>query len=122
MQQKNATFLRRPLPHGFTLARMTQPGYVAGMSQDASPPASRPHPSRRRIIADGVGLAALFAPVSALAQQAPPAPQAAAQDARNLVAASAKVRLRPAPAPETEIWAFDGAAPGPVLELSAVLF
>lgn len=118
MQQKNATFLRRLLPHGFALARMTRCGYVPGMSKDAAPPPSSPHPSRRRVIAQGAGFAALLSPLSALAQQAPPSPQpAAASAARDLVAASAKVRLRPAPAPETEIWAFDGTAPGPVLKV-----
>ena len=118
MQQKNATFLRRPLPCGFALARKALPGYVPRMSKDASPPTSPPHPSRRRIIAQGAGLATLLSPLSALAEQAPAAQQAAsAGTARELVAASAKVRLRPAPAPESEIWAFDGAAPGPVLKV-----
>jgi FtsP/CotA-like multicopper oxidase with cupredoxin domain len=88
------------------------------MSKDASPPASRPHPSRRLVIAQGAGLATLLSPLSALAQQAPTAPQPTGSGtARELVATAAKVRLRPAPAPETEIWAFDDAAPGPVLKM-----
>ncbi|CAN7430762.1 multicopper oxidase family protein [Bosea sp. LjRoot237] len=88
------------------------------MSKDASPPASRPHPSRRLVIAQAAGAATLLTPLSALAQQTPTAPAPAAGGAmRDLVATSAKVRLRPAPAPETEIWAFDGATPGPVLKV-----
>lgn len=43
-----------------------------------------------------------------------PAPEPAA---RMLTAGSAKAKLRPAPASETEIWAFDGATPGPALRI-----
>lgn len=89
-----------------------------GMSKDASLRASRLHPSRRQLVAQGAGLATLLAPLSTLAQHVPAAPQAASNAApRNLVASPAKARLRPAPAPETEIWAFDGATPGPVLRV-----
>jgi FtsP/CotA-like multicopper oxidase with cupredoxin domain len=117
MQQKNATVLRTPLPRGFALARTALPGYVPGMSKDASPPASRLNPNRRRVIAQGAGLASLLSPLSTLAQQAPAVPQEASIGAaRTLIVAPAKARLRPAPAPETEIWAFDGATPGPVLK------
>jgi FtsP/CotA-like multicopper oxidase with cupredoxin domain len=118
MQQKNATVLRTPLPRGFALARNALSGYVPGMSKDASLPASPLHISRRRVIAQGAGLATLLSPLSGLAQQAPAAPQAASAGAgRELVAAPTKLRLRPAPSPETEIWAFDGVSPGPVLKV-----
>src|SRR5918998_604788 len=48
---------------------------------------------------------------------AQPGPKGSPQDAewRLLTAAPARVRLRPEPAPETEVWAFDGTVPGPVL-------
>lgn len=36
---------------------------------------------------------------------------------RTLTAAPTKTRLRPEPAPETEVWAFDGEVPGPVLRV-----
>jgi FtsP/CotA-like multicopper oxidase with cupredoxin domain len=36
---------------------------------------------------------------------------------RTLTAAPTRIRLRPEPAPETEVWAFDGEVPGPVLRV-----
>ena len=36
-------------------------------------------------------------------------------DWRTLTAAPVRIRLRPEPAPETDVWAFDGQVPGPVL-------
>ncbi len=46
-------------------------------------------------------------------------PKGPPQDAewRVLTAAPARVRLRAEPAPETEVWAFDGTVPGPVLRV-----
>lgn len=46
----------------------------------------------------------------------PPAQGVARSTIRTLTAAPAKVRLRPAPAPESEVWVFDGVAPGPILK------
>lgn len=56
------------------------------------------------------------APSLAQGGTAPPSP-ANAGEVRELVAAPAKARLRPEPAPETDIWAFDGRLPGPVLRV-----
>jgi len=54
----------------------------------------------------------------ALAQTAPAAGAATpAPVAQTLTAGPAKARLRPAPASETEIWAFDGVTPGPALRI-----
>lgn len=82
-------------------------------------PAIGDTPSRREALAAFAGIATLIA-AGAEAQTAPgPAANAASGPApvRELVAAPAKARLRPAPAAETEIWAFDGGAPGPVLRI-----
>ncbi|RDJ24294.1 multicopper oxidase family protein [Bosea caraganae] len=88
-----------------------------------SRPPSATEPTRRATLTGfGAMAAALLLTERAAAQQpagTPPTitpPAAAVKPAiRTLTAAPAKVRLRPAPAPETEIWAFDGATPGPVL-------
>jgi FtsP/CotA-like multicopper oxidase with cupredoxin domain len=81
-----------------------------------------PAPTRRAALA-GLGAAALLLAEKATAQQpagaAPtitPSATANKPAIRKLVAAPAKARLRPAPAPESEIWAFDGATPGPILK------
>lgn len=76
--------------------------------------------SRREALATFTGIATLTA-AGADAQTTPtttsaPAPTGAAP-ARELTAAPVRARLRPAPAHETEIWAFDGSAPGPVLRI-----
>ena len=89
------------------LARTALPGYVAVMRNHAPPPLH----SRRQVIATAARAAALLAPL-------PVASQMAADSAsRTLVAAAMKTRLRPAPAPDTEIWAFDGSVPAPVLRV-----
>lgn len=85
-----------------------------------------PSPSRRAAVL-GLGAAATLALLDeAAAQQPGTGKPGAAPDtkanlveppARPLVASSTKVRLRPAPAPETEIWTFDGTAPGPILRM-----
>lgn len=73
--------------------------------------------SRRHLLA-GLGSAGLLVPSVGLAQTAAEAPKAAdAAQPRTLTAATAKARLRPTPPVETEIWAFDGATPGPTLRI-----
>lgn len=90
-------------------------------------------PIRRRDLLVGLGTAALMGALPAPARSAPaksapgktapasaPAQasaSAAGGEPRRLVAQPAKVKLRPAPAPDTEIWAFDGATPGPLLRI-----
>jgi FtsP/CotA-like multicopper oxidase with cupredoxin domain len=63
----------------------------------------------------GTGLAqsGTAAPDKPAAKAAPPVEPAP----RPLVAAPGKARLRPSPAPETEIWALDGRTPGPPLRI-----
>lgn len=56
----------------------------------------------------------MLAPRSGFGQQ--PAPAAPPQP-RTIAAVLAKAQLRPAPAAQTEIWAFDGATPGPTLRI-----
>jgi FtsP/CotA-like multicopper oxidase with cupredoxin domain len=70
--------------------------------------------SRRAVLTGLSALAGLSASVFALptsvhAQTAPPM--------TILTAAPAKRRLRPEPAPETDVWAYNGESPGPVLRL-----
>ncbi len=67
--------------------------------------------TRRRLLA-GIGGTALLTPLSGFAQQQPAEPPL-----RTVTAAPAKTRLRPAPAAETEIWAFDGTTPAPTLRI-----
>lgn len=78
-------------------------------------------PNRRQTLASLAGLAALATATGPRAQTAAPAAGQAAEPtaaaARELVAAPAKARLRPAPASESEIWAFDGSSPGPTLRM-----
>jgi FtsP/CotA-like multicopper oxidase with cupredoxin domain len=107
MQQKNATFLRRQRIIAAGLARRDGRGYVRRMSIDASDASRSSGASRRQII---LAAGALLAPGAAFGQEPQP-------PARELVAAPARIRLRPAPAGETEIWALDGSAPGPVLRI-----
>ncbi|GJD52234.1 Multicopper oxidase MmcO [Methylobacterium crusticola] len=81
-------------------------------------------PSRRALLAGGAALS-LLVPRGAGAQtaeparpapgQAPPAP--AQPEPRGLTAGPAAARLRPEPAPETPVWAFDGTASPPVLRV-----
>ncbi|MCU4182495.1 multicopper oxidase family protein [Bosea sp. BH3] len=78
------------------------------------PPSARAALTTRRHFLAGISGTTLLAPLPGLTQQ--PAPAAALQQ-RTIVAGPAKVRLRPAPAAETDIWAFDGATPGPVLRV-----
>jgi FtsP/CotA-like multicopper oxidase with cupredoxin domain len=84
------------------------------------PPPDRPFAATRRQLLAGLGSSALVPALPARAQD--PKPGEAGKPApesptRTLVAAPAKVRLRPAPAAESEIWAFDGATPGPALRI-----
>ena len=72
----------------------------------------------------GLGGAALLTPPFAALpgralSQTPPEANTSSGDGppRTLVAGPAKIRLRPAPAVESDIWAFDGATPGPVLRI-----
>ncbi len=69
-------------------------------------------PTRRAALS---GIAALGGTLLAGAAQAQPAGVAEKPVPRRLVAAPTRARLRPAPAPETELWSFDGTSPGPVL-------
>ena len=79
----------------------------------------RPAPLTRRLTLAGLGAATTLALSGrALAQTPPAAPPATPGPAPRIMAAGpAKVRLRPTPAAETEIWAFDGATPGPPLRI-----
>ena len=80
----------------------------------------RPAPPTRRAALTGLAAATAVAglPSAARAQPAPPAPATAAQlPLRTLTAAPAKARLRPAPALDSEVWAFDGTTPGPALRI-----
>ena len=103
----------RPRP----LASVGAPDYAEGMT---CPPPDRPSATRRQLLA-GLGTAplaasALLAAPPAHAESRKPAdvPQQPQEPpARTLIAGPAKARLRPAPAPESEIWAFDGATPVP---------
>ncbi|MGO4740107.1 multicopper oxidase family protein [Bosea sp. 2KB_26] len=80
-------------------------------------------PTRRMVLA-GLGASAVLG--EAGAQSLPTAPavksltknaDSAALPSRNLVVGPAKARLRPSPAPESEVWAVDGETPGPVLRI-----
>ncbi|MDX3807488.1 multicopper oxidase family protein [Bosea thiooxidans] len=90
-------------------------------------PPDRPTvPTRRQLLA-GLGSASLIAPglivpglIGVRAESQKPAEggkPAQEPPVRTLTAAPAKTRLRPAPAAESEIWAFDGATPGPALRI-----
>ena len=101
--------------------------YVARMTKDPAavsfsmPCCSVPSlgPSRRQALAGLAALTVHGAASPALSQQPAAASAAPVLDAtpRMLVAAPAKARLRPPPATETEIWAFDGVQPPPVLRM-----
>lgn len=71
-----------------------------------------PLPTRRDLLGGAAALPVIALQRPALAQQQPaqPAP-------RLLVAAPGKARLRPAPAPESEVWTLDGSTPGPTLQI-----
>ncbi|SIP89391.1 multicopper oxidase family protein [Bosea sp. TND4EK4] len=79
-----------------------------------SPPPAR---LRRRDLIARIGSAALLGALPARAQQPSQANVAGEPAPRALTAQPAKLRLRPSPAAETEIWAFDGTAPGPALRI-----
>ena len=75
-------------------------------------------PTRRAALTGLAAASALAAlPGGASAQSASPPASAAEPPLRTLTAAPAKARLRPAPALDSEIWAFDGATPGPTLRI-----
>ncbi len=83
-------------------------------------PPDRPTTATRRQWLAGMSSTALLAPLPGRAQSpAPPGNTKPPEEppVRTLVAGPAKVRLRPAPAAETEIWAFDGTTPGPSLRI-----
>lgn len=82
-------------------------------------PTDRPAPLTRRSALTGLAAATAVTalPGAARAQPAPPAPTTPEPPLRTLTAAAAKARLRPAPAVDSEIWAFDGATPGPTLRM-----
>ncbi|CAM5214552.1 Multicopper oxidase with three cupredoxin domains (Includes cell division protein FtsP and spore coat protein CotA) OS=Bosea thiooxidans OX=53254 GN=SAMN05660750_01595 PE=4 SV=1 [Bosea thiooxidans] len=82
---------------GMTMLRSTRPALL----------------SRRHLLA-GIGGAAVLSSAGSLAQT--PAEMPKAQPGP-LTAAPTRTRLRPAPAPDTEIWAFDGANPAPSLRI-----
>lgn len=89
----------------------------------ATSPASQTEAPTRRTALAGLGAAAALAltgPAPAqtgtVTAKAPEA-RGAESAARSLVAAPGKARLRPSPAPETEIWACDGKTPGPALRI-----
>ncbi len=80
---------------------------------------NRPAPPTRRVALAGLGASTTLALTGQAPAQTPPAAPPAAPEAapRILTAAPAKVRLRPSPPTETEIWAFDGVTPGPPLRI-----
>lgn len=93
-------------------------------------PEIKARPNRRQALAGLAGLAALAGTTPTRAQDATPAPGQPAEPAANaarevrevtaareLTAAPGKTRLRPSPATESEIWSFDGNAPGPTLRV-----
>jgi FtsP/CotA-like multicopper oxidase with cupredoxin domain len=65
-------------------------------------------PTRRKVLA-GLSASVFVVPESVRAQTPTPV--------ITLTAAPAKRRLRPEPAPETDVWAYNGETPGPVLRL-----
>src|SRR3954471_18306293 len=69
-------------------------------------------PTRRAV---ALGIAATVVHRSGAAWAQPGGPPGDAW--RTLAAAPAKARLLPEPAPETEVWAFDGKVPGPVIRV-----
>jgi FtsP/CotA-like multicopper oxidase with cupredoxin domain len=81
---------------------------------------SSPPPSRRAVTLGLVASVTAFSgpswPRSAQAQPRP-AEKPAGNEWHPLTASPARLRLRPEPAPETEVWTFDGEAPGPVLRV-----
>jgi len=81
-------------------------------------PRSLTMPTRRIVT---LGLAAsvtnLGAPSSAWASGGAPASGKQDGDWRTLTAAPARIRLRPEPASETDVWVFDGQVPGPVVRV-----
>lgn len=85
------------------------------MSDRAERPA---HPTRRTALL-GLGAAtSLGFSGRAPAQPLPPStPGTATPVERILTAGPYRARLRPAPATETEIWAFDGSTPGPAVRI-----
>lgn len=91
------------------------------MKTDLPAPGTKARPNRRQALAGIAGLAALAtaAPLRAQTATPPATPSAepAAPAACELVAAPGKARLRPTPATETDIWAFDGNSPGPTLRI-----
>lgn len=104
-------------PCALPLASARRPDYAGGMTR---PPPDRPTATTRRQLLAGLGGATLLASLPIRAESEKPAASAgptAEPLARTLTAAPAKVRLRPALAAETEIWAFDGATPGPALRI-----
>ncbi|SEF92561.1 Multicopper oxidase with three cupredoxin domains (includes cell division protein FtsP and spore coat protein CotA) [Bosea lathyri] len=85
-------------------------------------PPEHPALATRRSVLAGLTATAVLLPAGGRAQQAAPARPSANEPPlepalRTLTAAPAKARLRPTPAPETEIWAFDGTTPGPALRI-----
>lgn len=93
------------------------------MTQRRTPPTAPDAPTTtRRGAVLGLGAAATLglAP-TAHARSAPPAANparsAAKPIARTLVAAPGKARLRPSPAPEIDVWTFDGKTPAPNLRI-----
>lgn len=64
-------------------------------------------PTRRRFL-QGAGAAAALAPL---------APRASVAGAHRLVAATARAAIAGGPYPETEVWAYNGTVPGPLLRV-----
>ncbi len=82
------------------------------------PPAAVLPPLTRRQWLAGLAGTSLLAPQAGFAQaQAPTAKPIPEPQRQTLVAGPTKVRLRPSPPVETEIWAFDGATPAPPLRI-----
>ena len=82
------------------------------------PPAAVLPPLTRRQWLAGLAGTSLLAPRAGFAQaQAPTAKPIPEPQRQTLVAGPTKVRLRPSPPVETEIWAFDGATPAPPLRI-----
>jgi FtsP/CotA-like multicopper oxidase with cupredoxin domain len=109
MQQKNDDPAKQAFRGRAQSVSPERPGRI--MRDAMTKPPAAPLPLTRRRLLAGLGGACLVAPRAGFAQST------AGPLRQTLVAAPAKARLRPSPPVDTEIWAFDGATPGPSLRI-----